>query len=216
MGKTILDAVRQSCSGSGNLQFEGEWPALLESGLVPNEWQIPPPPITSGVRWVNADGRHCKLGRFLTKDHPPRYLYRVSVFGTYAERAERVKQKEEAERKLIEARLHGAVADGLSVKHYPPRFSRYVGSRKQLLVAGVLPAGTEFPAPRTEQGAVTPWERWSVGKTSYWLKGRYRSGSDRDAKRWDGDHWELTVFDDRHTLSDNIVEIWNQELQAAR
>ncbi|HUG26224.1 MAG TPA: hypothetical protein VMN83_27295 [Albitalea sp.] len=97
----------------------------------------------------------------------------------------------------------------LRVEHYPPRFSVYSGTRQQIIDAGVLPWGTEFPACDGKLSV----RNWKVGDTSFYLISKFESGEACKLERY-SDFFELRVFDVRETFSDNLVEIWRQQCSA--
>ena len=99
------------------------------------------------------------------------------------------------------------------VHHYAPRFSHYAGSSAQLIEAGVLPPGFEFPASTAESGWAC--KRWSEGGKDHYLAKRYLSGHHQKLDDRHADYWWLRIVDESRDLCPNIVELWRLELQLA-
>jgi hypothetical protein len=91
---------------------------------------------------------------------------------------------------------------------YPPRFFSYYGTSRQLVEAGVLSDSFRFPDARERDG----WAHmeWESGPIRQVLVKRHTSSAEKRAGRY-SDYWWLRVFDTRHELSDNLVEIWRNE-----
>jgi hypothetical protein len=212
---TLPASIQVQRTMAGNTQYVGLWEDLYSAGLVPADWERPPALRAAGSRWETPDGRHCRLGRRVCNDPARTVVYCVTVHQTRDERRAQQEEQQRQEAAATEAKTARLKASGLIVCDYPPRFSCYIGTRAQIRGADVLPQGTAFPVAEDPEKSAKPWARWTVRGHTYVLCGRFRSQADKDANRWDGDHWELRVFDNRHELSDNLVEIRRAELRAA-